>query len=52
KRKYRYPTLAKMARDFLAMPATSIASEQMFSCASCIINDYHTLLDPNIVTAL
>ncbi|CAG8852422.1 13909_t:CDS:2, partial [Gigaspora margarita] len=38
--------------DFLAMPATSIASEQMFSCARHIINDYYTSLDPETVTAL
>ena len=41
-----------MASDFLAVPATSVASEQMFSCARCIINNYHISLDPKTVTAL
>ena len=41
-----------MAHDFLAIPATSIASEQMFNCARHIIDDYRTSLDPETVTAL
>ncbi|CAG8812674.1 15558_t:CDS:2, partial [Gigaspora margarita] len=48
----RYPTLAKMAHDFLVVPATSVALKQMFSCAGHIIDDYHTLLDPDTATAL
>ncbi|CAG8853035.1 6749_t:CDS:2, partial [Gigaspora margarita] len=48
----RYSTLAKMVYDFLAVPATSVASEQMFSCASRIIDNYRTSLDLNTVTAL
>ncbi|CAG8805209.1 40396_t:CDS:2, partial [Gigaspora margarita] len=47
-----YPTLAEIVRDFLAMPATSIAPEQMFSCTDRIIDDYHTSLDPDTITAL
>ena len=41
-----------MARDVLAIPATSVASEQMFSCAGRIIDDEHTSLDPSTITAL
>ncbi|CAG8826394.1 36510_t:CDS:1, partial [Gigaspora margarita] len=41
-----------MARDFLAIPASSIASEQMFSYAGCIIDDSCTLLDPDTIAAL
>ena len=41
-----------MARDFLAIPASSVASEQMFSCAGRIIDDSRTLLDPDTIAAL
>ncbi|CAG8736443.1 10635_t:CDS:1, partial [Dentiscutata erythropus] len=37
---------------FLAIPSTSVASEQMFSCAGHINNDVRTSLDPDTVTAL
>ena len=30
----KYPHLSLMARDFLAIPATSVPSEQVFSIAS------------------
>ncbi|CAG8630941.1 7299_t:CDS:2, partial [Cetraspora pellucida] len=40
-----FPTLFVMAQDFLSIPATSIASEQAFSCAGRIIDESHTLLD-------
>jgi len=33
----KYPHLSLMARDFLAVPATSIPSEQMFSIAGQIL---------------
>lgn len=48
----QFLSLTKMARDFLAVPATSVASEQMFSCAGRIVDDYRTSLDPETVTAL
>ncbi|CAG8851269.1 38787_t:CDS:2, partial [Gigaspora margarita] len=41
-----------VARDFLFIPTTSIASEQAFSCAGYIIDNSCTLLDPDTVTAL
>lgn len=41
-----------MARDFLAIPSTSVASEQMFSCAGRIIDYDRTSLDHNTVAAL
>ncbi|CAG8760039.1 19242_t:CDS:2 [Cetraspora pellucida] len=50
--KDQFPTLFAMARDFLFIPATSIVSEQAFSCAGHIIDKSHTLLDSDIVTAL
>ncbi|CAG8790691.1 44513_t:CDS:1, partial [Gigaspora margarita] len=48
----RLPHLPAIAQDILAIPATSIASEQMFSCAGCIIDDTCTFLDPSTITAL
>ncbi|CAG8849173.1 23154_t:CDS:1, partial [Gigaspora margarita] len=48
----RFPTLFRMAQDFLAIPATSIKSEQMFSCTGHVIDDSRTLLDPSTITAL
>ncbi|CAG8850001.1 33308_t:CDS:1, partial [Gigaspora margarita] len=47
-----FPTLFVMAQNFLSIPATSIASEQAFSCTGHIIDDSRTLLDPDMVTAL
>ncbi|CAG8788212.1 21680_t:CDS:2, partial [Dentiscutata erythropus] len=41
-----------MARDFLAIPATSVISEQMFSCTGRIIDDSCTSLDTNTIAAL
>ncbi|CAG8799453.1 28350_t:CDS:1, partial [Dentiscutata erythropus] len=37
---------------FLAIPSTSVASEQMFSCAGRIIDDVRTSLNPDTITAL
>ncbi|CAG8650534.1 4049_t:CDS:1, partial [Cetraspora pellucida] len=47
-----FPNLSAMARDFFAIPSTSIASERMFSYASHIIDDDCTSLDHNTVVAL
>ncbi|CAG8830530.1 36643_t:CDS:2 [Gigaspora margarita] len=41
-----------MARDFLVIPASSVASEQMFSYADRIIDECHTLLDLDTIAAL
>jgi len=41
-----------MARDFLAIPATSVPSEHIFSLAGRIVDDNRTNLDPNTVEAL
>ncbi|CAG8831527.1 30498_t:CDS:2, partial [Gigaspora margarita] len=37
----------KTAQNFLSISAISIASEQAFSCTGRIINDNHTLLNPD-----
>ncbi|CAG8851571.1 40820_t:CDS:2, partial [Gigaspora margarita] len=44
-----FPNLSAMAQDFLVIPATSIISEQMFSCAGCIIDNSCALLDINTI---
>ncbi|CAG8783393.1 29198_t:CDS:1, partial [Racocetra persica] len=50
--KDHFPTLSTMAQDFLIIPSTSMASEQMFSYAGCIIDNIYTLLDPDTIMAL
>ncbi|CAG8451058.1 3533_t:CDS:2 [Cetraspora pellucida] len=42
----------KTRANFLSIPATSVASEQAFSCAGHIIDESRTLLDPNTIIAL
>jgi hypothetical protein len=46
-----YPVLAKMARDFLAIPLSSVASESTFSTAM-IINQYRSSLNPETAEKL
>ena len=48
----KYPTLSRMARDVLAVPASSVASESAFSTGSRIISDYRSRLAPRTVEAL
>ncbi|CAG8722712.1 8247_t:CDS:2, partial [Racocetra persica] len=48
----RFPNLSKMAKDFLAIPATSVPSEQIFSLAGRIIDDCRINLESNTVEAL
>ena len=43
-----YPTLAVLARKYLAVQATSAPSERIFSRASRIISNLRTSLDPDI----
>ncbi|CAG8786099.1 5172_t:CDS:2, partial [Dentiscutata erythropus] len=50
--KERLSNLSAMAWDFLAIPASSVALEQMFSYADHIIDNSHTLLDPDTIVAL
>ena len=44
--------MATIAQDFLAIPATSVTFEQMFSCAGRIIDDSRASLDVNTIAAL
>jgi hypothetical protein len=47
-----YPVLAKMARDFLAIPLSSVASESTFSIASMIIDKHGSSLNPETAEGL
>ncbi|CAN0881974.1 Putative AC transposase [Linum grandiflorum] len=48
----RYPILSAMARDILAVPITTVASESTFSTGGRILDSFRTSLTPNIVEAL
>lgn len=48
----KYPQLAQMAKDFLAIQATSVASESEFSTGGRLVDDYRSTLDPRIVRIL
>nr|XP_019703385.2 zinc finger BED domain-containing protein RICESLEEPER 1-like [Elaeis guineensis] len=48
----QYLTLAKMARDILAIPATTVASESAFSVGGRVIDERRSCLAPEIVEAL
>jgi len=48
----QYPTLAKMAHDFLAIPLSTVASESTFSTAGIIIDKHRNSLSSETVEAL
>ena len=48
----KYPTLARIARDLLAVPASAVASESAFSTGKKIISDHRSSLAPEMVEAL
>jgi hypothetical protein len=47
----QYPRLSKMARDFLAIPSTSVPSEQCFSTSKNLITDKRNRLAGKTVRA-
>ena len=47
-----YPTLVRMARDFLAIPGSSTASERQFSSARHIGTDFRNRLSPTMFEAM
>ena len=44
--------LAKMARQFLTIPASSVSSESSFSTGGRVLDDYRSYLKPVMVEAL
>ena len=49
---HRHPALAAMARDFLAVPATSASSERAFSFARHTVTEFRAGLSPETIRAL
>jgi hypothetical protein len=50
--KFRYPIVAAMARDILSIHVSTVASESTFSVGGRVIDQYRSLLKPDIVEAL
>jgi hypothetical protein len=48
----RFPILARMARDVLAIPISIVASESAFSTSGRILDDFHSSLTPFMLEAL
>ena len=49
---YRYPTWASLARDYLAIMASSVSSERAFSVAGITISKRRNRLQGDIVEAI
>jgi hypothetical protein len=49
---FRYPTVAAMARDILSILISTVISESTFSVGGRVIDQYKSLLKPNIVETL
>ena len=47
-KKNKYPVLAKMARIFLAIPATSTSSERLFSDAGNLLTSKRSRIDSEL----
>jgi hypothetical protein len=47
-----YPILSKVARDVMAIPVSTVASEPAFSTGGHVINAYRSKLDSEAVEAL
>ncbi|KAL9690084.1 hypothetical protein QQ045_010477 [Rhodiola kirilowii] len=48
----RFPTLSQMARDILAVPISTVASESAFSTSGRILDEFRSSLTPRLVQAL
>ena len=47
-----YPTLSRVARKYLAIPASSVSSERIFSLAGNLVTKKSALLSPNNIDML
>ena len=48
----RFPVLSRMARDVLAVPVSTVASESAFSTGGRVLDVFRSSLTPKIVEAL
>ncbi|WOL03478.1 hypothetical protein Cni_G12198 [Canna indica] len=48
----KYPTLQRIARDFLAIPISTVASEAAFSTSGRVVSAHRSRLHPNTLEAL
>ncbi|XP_075492436.1 zinc finger BED domain-containing protein RICESLEEPER 2-like [Primulina tabacum] len=48
----KFPTLAEMARDVLAIPISTVASESAFSTGGRVLDSFRSSLTPRLVQAL
>ena len=48
----KYPTLQRLARDILAIPVTTVASESAFSTSGRLLSPHRSRLHPRTLEAL
>ncbi|XP_053374207.1 E3 SUMO-protein ligase ZBED1-like [Mercenaria mercenaria] len=52
KNQYVYPRLAVLAKKYLAIPASSVPSERVFSLAGSLVNKKRSRLNPDLINKL